>query len=256
MKRITLALCAALISGTASADTILGFDASAGAWMPSYSGNIGADSFNVDEFALKEDNVTFLQAALEHPIPLIPNIMVAHSSVETDGTAVLTRDVTFGKETFEAGYDVQANMDLSHTDATLYYEILDNWVNLDLGLTARQYDGSLDVNTTNVACIPEAPQCGQSEQIELSGVLPMAYAMARFDLPFTGWSIIAQGNGTGYKGDTHTDLNARVRWDFMPAADFAIEAGYRVMSLDLKELDDLQSDIEIKGPYLGLNLHL
>ncbi len=255
MKKITLALCAALASGAASADTILGFDATAGVWQPSYGGNIGVDNFNTDEFSLAEDNVTFLQAALEHPVPLIPNIMIARSSIETDGSAMLEGDVAFGDETFSANSEISANIDLTHTDATLYYEILDNWVNLDLGLTARQYDGALDVRQVcpeNALCTAEL----QAENIKLSGVLPMVYGMARFDLPFTGWSIIAQGNGTGYKGDTHTDLTAKVRWDFMPAADFAIEAGYRMMSLDVKELDEFQTDIEIKGPYLGLNLHL
>ena len=245
MKKITLAMCVALASGTASADTILGFDASAGVWMPSYSGAIGADSFDMDEFALAEDNITFLQAALEHPIPLIPNIMVSHSTIETDGAAQLDRFVQFGDETFLVGTEVAANLDLSHTDATLYYEILDNWVNLDLGLTARQYKGEL--NVTNQF---------QSDTVDLSGYLPMVYGMARFDLPFTGWSVIAQGNGTGYKGDTHTDITAKVRWDFAPALDFAIEAGYRAMTLDLQELDELQTDIDISGPYLGLNLHL
>ncbi|WP_308366664.1 MULTISPECIES: TIGR04219 family outer membrane beta-barrel protein [unclassified Microbulbifer] len=241
----SLILSTALTSGAASADTILGFDASAGVWQPSYSGNLGADDFDVDEFSLAEDNITFIQAALEHPVPLIPNILVAHSSVETDGTAMLGKPVTFDDETFTANTEISANMDLSHTDATLYYEILDNWVNLDLGLTARRYDGALEVASED-----------QTENIELAGVLPMAYAMARFDLPFTGWSIIAQGNGTSYRGDSHTDFTAKVRWDFMPAADFAVEAGYRMMTLDLKELDSLQSDLEIKGPYLGLNLHL
>lgn len=261
MKTTTLAICAALASGAASADTILGFDASAGIWKPGYSGDIGVDNFDVDEFSLGEDNVTFLQVALEHPVPLIPNIMLSHSSMQTDGMAVLENDITFGDETFGEDTEVSADIDLTHTDATFYYEILDNWVNLDLGVTARIYDGVFDVSgsgNSGLVCIPEDfdPCLGRSESIELSGVLPMVYGMARFDLPFTGWSIIAQGNGTGYKGDIHTDLNARVRWDFMPAADFALEAGYRVMTLDVKELDDLESDIEIKGPYLGLNLHL
>ncbi|WP_193161182.1 TIGR04219 family outer membrane beta-barrel protein [Microbulbifer hainanensis] len=245
MKKITLALCAALASGAASADTILGFDATAGVWQPSYSGAVGVDDFNVDKFALDEDNITFIQAALEHPIPLVPNILVAHSKMGTTGMADLSQSVQFGDETFTAGTNVNADLDLSHTDATLYYEILDNWVNLDLGLTARQYKGNLKLTSDM-----------QSEDIELNGVLPMAYAMARFDLPFTGWSIVAQGNGTGYKGDTLTDLTAKVRWDFAPALDFAVEAGYRSMSLKLSELDDLQSDLTIKGPYLGLNLHL
>ncbi|WP_237065822.1 TIGR04219 family outer membrane beta-barrel protein [Microbulbifer guangxiensis] len=245
MKKITLALAVALASGTASADTILGFDASAGVWMPSYTGGIGNDGFDIEEFAPAEDNITFIQAALEHPIPLIPNILVAHSSIETDGMAQLDEFVTFGDETFLIGSEVNADLNLSHTDATLYYELLDNWVNLDIGLTARQYAGELNVSSAL-----------QAETVELSGYLPMAYGMARFDLPFTGWSIVAQGNGTGYKGDTITDFTAKVRWDFVPALDFAIEAGYRSMSLELQELDELQSDLEIKGPYLGLNLHL
>ena len=245
MKKITLAICAALASASASADTILGFDATAGIWKPAYSGAVGVDNFNVDEFTLAEDNVTFLQAALEHPIPLIPNILVAHSKVETNGEAMLTENVTFGDETFIVGSDVMADMNLSHTDATLYYEILDNWVNLDLGLTARMYSGEMSVESSL-----------QSEDIELSGVLPMVYGVARFDLPFTGWSIIAQGNGTSYKGDRHTDLTAKIRWDFVPALDFAIEAGYRSMTLDVQELDSFESDLEIKGPYLGLSLHL
>ncbi|WP_066965630.1 TIGR04219 family outer membrane beta-barrel protein [Microbulbifer sp. Q7] len=245
MKKITLALCATLASASVSADTILGFDATAGVWQPSYTGAVGVDDFNVDEFALAEDNVTFIQAALEHPIPVIPNILVAHSKVETNGAAMLTREVTFGDKTFEVGSDINADMNLTHTDATLYYEILDNWVNLDLGLTARMYSGEMSV-TSDL----------QSEDIELTGVLPMVYGVARFDLPFTGWSIIAQGNGTSYKGDRHTDLTAKVRWDFVPALDFAIEAGYRAMTLDVQELDAFQSDLEIKGPYVGLSLHL
>ncbi|MCO1334013.1 TIGR04219 family outer membrane beta-barrel protein [Microbulbifer sp. OS29] len=245
MKKSAFALSALLACGTANADTILGFDATAGAWLPSFSGNIGSDGYNLDNLSLTEDNITFIQVALEHPIPLVPNVLLAHSKIDTDGSDQLETSVTFDDETFVAKTEISTDLSLTHTDATLYYEILDNWVNLDLGLTARMYNGEF-------TAVGES----QAETIELTGYLPMAYAMARFDLPFTGWSIIAQGNGTAYRGDTHTDLTAKVRWDFVPAIDFAIEAGYRVMSLDLEELDDLQSDIEIKGPYIGFNLHL
>ena len=256
MKKITLAVCMALASAGASADTILGLDATAGMWKPAYSGAIGVDSVEADEFGFAEDNATFLQVALEHPIPLIPNVLLAHSKIETSGVANLNQDVTFGGETFHSGHDIDGNLTLTHTDATLYYEILDNWVNLDLGVTARQYDGSFEaVNNWSAPTVIGADQPA-SETVELSGVLPMIYGVARFDLPFTGWSIIAQGNGISYNGDSHTDLTAKIRWDFVPALDFAVEAGYRSMTLDLKELDDLQSDLEIKGPYLGLNLHL
>ncbi|HEY8570641.1 TIGR04219 family outer membrane beta-barrel protein [Microbulbifer sp.] len=225
MKKITLAICTALASAGASADTILGFDATAGVWKPSYSGDLN-NVLNGDY--LKEDNNTFLQAALEHPIPLVPNILVAHSQIESE---------------FDG---INSSLDLSHTDATLYYEILDNWVNLDLGLTARNFDGSLEVMGFG----------NEPVTLDFAGTLPMVYGMARFDLPFTGWSIIAQGNGIEYDGDKITDLTAKIRWDFVPALDFAVEAGYRAMSIDAPELDELEPNLEIKGPYLGLSLHL
>ncbi|WP_444942309.1 TIGR04219 family outer membrane beta-barrel protein [Microbulbifer sp. ZKSA004] len=245
MKKSALALSTLLACGTASADTILGLDATAGAWLPGYSGNIGTDEYKLDNLSLSEDNITFLQVALEHPIPLVPNVLLAHSNIDTDGDDTLATSVTFDDETFTANSEIRTDLNLTHTDATLYYEILDNWVNLDVGLTARMYDGEFTAVSDT-----------QAETVDLTGYLPMAYGMARFDLPFTGWSVIAQGNATAYRGDTHTDLTAKLRWDFVPAVDFAIEAGYRVMTLDLEELDDLQSDIEIKGPYIGFNLHL
>ncbi|WP_226647952.1 TIGR04219 family outer membrane beta-barrel protein [Microbulbifer variabilis] len=245
MKKSAIALCALLSSGAASADTILGFDATLGAWLPNYDGNIGKDDYNLDKLSLSEDHITFIQVALEHPIPLVPNIMLAHSNIGTDGSAELQSTVTFDDVTFQSGTTINTDLDLTHTDATFYYEILDNWVNLDLGLTARRYDGEFTAISED-----------RTETIQLTGYLPMAYGMARFDLPFSGWSVIAQGNGTAYRGDTLTDFTAKVRWDFVPAVDLAIEAGYRVMNLDLDELDDLQSDVEIKGPYIGLNLHL
>lgn len=245
MKKTAIAFSALLTCSAASADTILGIDATAGVWLPGYTGDIGSDHYDLDNLSLSEDNITTFQAALEHPIPLVPNVLLAHSKIDTDGAAHLESAVTFDNEAFEVGSEVNTDLNLSHTDATFYYEVLDNWVNLDLGLTARRYNGEF-------TAVSET----QSETVDLTGYLPMAYAMARFDLPFTGWSLIAQGNGTTFRGDTHTDLTAKVRWNFVPVLDLAFEAGYRVMSLDLEELDDLQSDIEIKGPYIGLNLHL
>ncbi|MFD1216096.1 TIGR04219 family outer membrane beta-barrel protein [Microbulbifer celer] len=225
MKKVTLALCAVLASAGASADTILGFDATAGAWKQDYSGDLNN---LLDGDYLKDGNNTFLQAALEHPIPLVPNVLISHTQIESN---------------FDG---INSDLDLSHTDATLYYEILDNWVNLDLGLTARRFNGSLEVLGMD----------SETTTADFAGTVPMVYGLARFDLPFTGWSIIAQGNGIEYDGDKITDLTAKVRWDFVPALDFALEAGYRTMSIDAPELDELEPNLEIKGPYLGLNLHL
>ena len=232
MKKIMLALCAALASGAASADTILGFDVSVGAWKPSYSGD------SLDHLSLDEDNIAFVQAALEHPIPMLPNIMLTHSSIETSNTV-------YGNTVYGL-VPVDIDIDLSHTDATFYYEILDNWVNLDLGLTARKYTAEYNFTANGFSLAG----------LDQSDTRGMLYGMARFDLPFTGWSVVAQGNATDYSDTAITDLTTKVRWDFAPALDLAVEAGYRVLDMELQDSVDQATDIEIKGPYLGLNLHL
>ncbi|AQQ66801.1 hypothetical protein Mag101_03450 [Microbulbifer agarilyticus] len=223
----TLALFAALASSAANADTVLGVDITAGAWQPTYNGEIFEFS-SVDEYS-KESN-TFVQLALEHPFSPLPNVMLANSKIESVGESGLNK------------------LDLSHTDATFYYEVLDNWVNLDLGLTARYFNGFYDGYTWLGNFTSSDPT--------FKGTVPMVYGSARFDLPFTGWSIIAQGNATQYDLDRFADLTAKVRWDFLPAGDLAIEAGYRTLTIDSSELDSLTLHVDAKGPYLGLNFHL
>ncbi|GMG87455.1 TIGR04219 family outer membrane beta-barrel protein [Biformimicrobium ophioploci] len=247
MKKITSAIALTIAASTAQADTIFGVHANAGAWQPEISGDVGVDQVDTDELAFADENATVLQLAVEHPVPGLPNIMVGQTALSTDGTSTLSQDYMFGDETFTADTEVNTEIDLTHTDLTLYYEVLDNWVNLDIGFAARQYKGELYVESVDLA---------ESELIELDGVLPMAYLMARFDLPLTGLSLIAQGSGIGYNGDTLTDATAKLRWDFVPAIDFAIEAGYRAMSLKTEELDVLNANIDVSGPYIGLSLHL
>ncbi|MBY6190345.1 TIGR04219 family outer membrane beta-barrel protein [Microbulbifer agarilyticus] len=239
MKKTTLTLLAVLASTHASADTLLGVDTTIGSWTTAYEGSI--DGLRAADFFQEESNIT-IQIAVEHPVPYLPNILVAHNNIETifeDGT-----------------YD----MDLSHTDATLYYEVLDNWLNLDLGLTARNYDGRLKKTPIGLVGCPDSCSWdlipSRSILLDFAGTVPMAYLMAEFELPVTGLSIIAQGNGTNYRGDTISELTAKVRWDFVPTMDFALEAGYRGLLMDSTELDELNMDFEATGPYFGLSLRL
>ena len=40
--------------------------------------------------------------------------------------------------------------------------------------------------------------------------------------------------------------------DFVPLLDFGIEGGFRRLSLDIDDLDDLNSDATIEGAFVGL----
>lgn len=249
MKKTLIALSLAALSGGASADTILGLYAGAGSWMASYDGDAGAESVDLDELNLDDTDNLFFYVALEHPVPLIPNIRLAHTDVQVDGNATLTTDFRLDEQTFTQDSDVYTDLDMTHTDATLYYELLDNWVTLDVGLTARSFDGYVEVASLEDGA--PAP-----ERVDLSEVIPLVYGNARIDLPLTGWHIAAAGNFVSYSGDSFSDLDAKIGYMSNGLVlDFGIDLGYRRMNLDVTDSDDLQADLTIAGPYLAASVH-
>jgi outer membrane protein len=135
---------------------------------------------------------------------------------------------------------------LTHTDITLYYEILDNWVNLDLGLTARQFDGYVFAASTTDSTA--------SKKEKLDDVLPMLYGKAQFDLPLTGLSVGVEGNFVSYSGDKVTDYAAKVSYLFDSVFDIGLEAGYRKLSLTVDD-DEIPTTVDIKGPYAAVIAH-
>ncbi|TQV67684.1 TIGR04219 family outer membrane beta-barrel protein [Exilibacterium tricleocarpae] len=247
MKKIVSATCLAALAPLAQADTILGVYAGVGIWQADYGGDTGVDSIDLDELGLDDEDNNFFYVALEHPVPLLPNIKLQNTNVESEASATLTRDFTLDDVTFTATDSVVTDLDLSHTDVVLYYEILDNWVTLDLGMTLRAFDGEASVRSENT---------DRSETVDLDAVLPMAYAKAQFDLPFTGFSVGADANIITYDGNTLSDASAKVAYAYESlVVDVGFELGYRRMALSLDDLDDLEADITLDGPYAAITLH-
>ena len=170
----------ATLPGVAVADTILGIYAGASRWDYELDGSFSSDgtTINTDtDLQLDDDDSNVLYVALEHPIPLLPNVKIQRNDLDFSGSATLGRDITYAGTTFLNGVDINSTLDLSNTDYILYYEILDNWVNLDLGLNFKKFDGDASISSL-----------GQSASEDLDETLPMLYGKAQFDLPFTGLS--------------------------------------------------------------------
>lgn len=248
MKKYTLlaAAIAATAASFANADTVLGVYAGYGSWDSSYDGKAGDPSITLKDLGVKDHKNKFYYIALEHPIPILPNIRLAHTDISTTQTATISRTFTIDGTTYLANDRVNSEFDLTHTDATLYYEILDNWVNLDLGLTARQFDGFVYAASTTV------PSRNTKEKVDQT--LPMIYGKAQFDLPFSGLSVGVEGNYVSYSGDKVTDYTAKISYLFDSVLDIGLEAGYRKLSLTIDE-DDLQAKVNIKGPYAAVIAH-
>jgi len=248
MKKHTLALTLAALttplvySTTAQADTIFGIYAGAGSWETDYSGEAGDPALSTDDLGMDKNNNSYFYVAIEHPVPVLPNIKLQQTNLTSRQTATITDTFSVGDVEF-ADTDVTTDFDLSHTDATLYYEILDNWLNADVGLTVRKYSGYLKAKSET-----------ENEKVDLDATLPMLYAKFQFDLPFSGFSAGVEGNYVSYSDNTLADYSAKISYMFDSALDLGVELGYRQSTMTLDE-DDVTADIELSGPYVAALFH-
>ena len=231
----------------ATAD-IAGLYAGTGVWQSSPTGTLGNTSISLENtLNFDEENSNYFFIALEHPIPLLPNLRLTRTDLEWAGQGVVSAGTSLDEVVFPSDQAVAADLDLSHTEVTFYYEILDNIVDLDLGLTARLFDG-------------EASLIGatQQERVELDAVIPMLYGRAGIDLPFTGLSAAVSGNWVNVNDVSLTDWSAEVNYDFKiaPTLEAGLSIGYRSMLIEIDDQDELQSDAEFDGRFIGLRLVL
>lgn len=240
MRKLMMAMGASMMvaAPVVSAD-ILGVGATVGYWDADYSGEASKGNDRVDlerDLNLSSDSNANLTAYFEHPVPVLPNVRLAYTRTKQSGNGELV-----------TGYDnvvgrVRSELELEQLDVTLYYEILDNWVNLDLGLTVRDFSGELLVQNRN--------DTSQFSETKADAVLPLVYVAARFDLPFTGVSVGGDANAISYDGDSVYDFNVYGQYEMSL---LQLRAGYRQISLDYDDGDD-NLDIELSGPFVSAGL--
>jgi len=221
-----------------------------GTWQQDFSGTLtdedSGDQVNMEStLGLKDNNGMTFYAALEHPVPFLPNIRI--ESIDLQDTVTVDASDTafdFGGVSIAQDEAFTSDIDLSHLEYTMYYEILDNWVNLDLGISVKHFGNQVLIsnNTTNTA-----------EVIDMSAYIPMVYAWGQFDLPFTGLSAGVGGSMVEYSGSSLRDLKAQLSYE--TDLGFGLELGYRQFGLDLDDVDGLTTDTQFDGAYLNVTFH-
>lgn len=235
----------ALASTSVNADTVLGGYIGAQAWNMQAEGGFAQNDALAGFSFEKETNANFY-AALEHPIPLIPNIKLARTSYDTAGTTILDNTFTFGDEVYTVNSQLQTTAELTTTDYTLYYELLDNdLVSLDVGLTGKQVDGEFLV-------VDADTQQRSFESFDV--IVPMVYSRAAIGLPLTGLGVYVEGSFLSVDDNSLSDIQAAVTYNFMEtlALDMTLQAGYRVTTLELEDVEDIFADLEFDGAFIGI----
>ena len=255
MKKLlgTLALAGLASIQIAHADRI-GFEVGGYQWTPDYSGTLSSDdggvtgdSININsDLGFTDDSHSVIYASLEHPPPFIPNFKIVSSDLSASvSDHTFTTSFEFGGETYSADESVSTTFDMSNTEYTFYYEILDNWLNLDLGMTIRVYDGEINVSTP-------ATGSNLNETEALDFTIPLFYGAARADLPFTGFFVDAQMNIISYDGNSLSDTAFSIGYE--SEIGFGARLGYRTFSLEVDD-DTFRSDLEFDGTYINVFYH-
>lgn len=159
--------------------------------------------------------------ALEHPIPIIPNVKLRY----WDYSEV----------------DSRIPLELTTMDAILYYEIFDNDViDLDLGVSATNY---LDGRAFG--------------RRSFDGWLPQVYGATRIHLSDSGFGLYGEATATNWDDSQNYDLELGVDYRFdMPVLDLSFRLGYRQVENDFDDFDNYTGKFEFKGWTLGVLVDL
>ncbi len=220
MKKVLTTLC--LSASIASASMILGFGVEADYFTPEITGDFQYTDNGVSNTNFNGESDSSYQLGLyfEHPIPVVPNFRVD-----------FTPDTTFTGSDGSSGTNT---VTFAQTDITAYYEILDNIIDIDVGITGKIVKG--DVAGTSIN------QSG-------SMVIPMGYVAAGISIPAIPVHVDADIKYIGYNDNTVSDMRIKAVWEVVMGLEVA--AGYRYESLDL-DGQDILSTLKIKGPFVGV----
>jgi outer membrane protein len=246
MKKMLSALFAsALLSCAASAD-IVRVEAGGGAWMQKPSGSVSyttSTESGSDTSTEKEKTLGYAWLYIKHPVPVLPNLRLEYSSVQSKGDVEIVEPI--GAPVTTSEFDAQAY------DAILYYNLLDNtfWTTVDLGLDVKMLDYEYDV----------APTVATPDGYSKSGTLfvPMGYLRGRLEVPATGIGFEGVGSFITYNDVTFVDARIKVDYtlDFVPVVQPGIEVGYRIQKVKYDQDDSaIAADVDFSGVYVGAML--
>nr|CAL17939.1 hypothetical protein ABO_2491 [Alcanivorax borkumensis SK2] len=213
-------------------------------WDTELEGHVasgGSDISMQDELGFDEADQNVLYLGVEHSVPLVPNVRLRYIDLSDSASSIISRNIEFNGQTFVANTRVATDFDLEMVDGTLYFSPLNNAIKVDLGLTVRRMDGDLQLD-------------GPTEETSLSinETVPMLHGGIRAKLPLSGLYMGGEVNAIAYDGSKMNDYNARIGWrsDYL----LGLELGYSRMNIVLDDVNDLDTDLDIGGPYLAISL--
>lgn len=246
LRKLAIALPALAVGSPAFAD-ILGARFGAGMWDHDPSGYIRYQSTNSSHNAdlkndlnLEDDKEGYFYALVEHPVPLIPNLKVMQTGLTSSGSGTISSDFQYGGDSYQRNDPITSELVLDHTDVTLYWQLLDNVVSFDFGITAKMVDAEATLTSGST-----------TTHNSFDGIVPMGYLGVGVT-PWPGLEFRVEGSALSVGDSSLTDYTAKV--SYTTSYLLGIEAGVRSLELELDDLDQVYSNMKFDGPFVGVYL--
>ncbi len=259
MKIIIAAAIGLFLSVSVSADTIFGVYAGVRMWQQDFGGDFHLPNMDIRPIDVEDDveldksaNPTIF-VAVEHFIPFLPNIKIQRTEIKSKEDSMVDLHYTYIGRDFAVGIDVETDMDLSYDAIVFYYELLDNWVTLDIGLAVADFDSEFSIR--------QKQPNGFEGITPIEETIPLLYGKVELELPFTGLSTGAEAEMIHYDGHEVSNINAYLSYKL--GLGFSANLGYEHAKINLDGLSarvngtntPIDADVEAKGPYLGITYH-
>lgn len=188
-------------------------------------GDVNPDNKRYKDLSLEKKGTPQLEIAIEHNVPLVPNVAVRHAEIHQNASNAT----------------VNADSKISTTDLILSYDVIDQAMSTDLGVAIKRLDGEI---TTS------------DGKTEFSKTVPMVYASVGAKLPLAGLSANVQALATKYNDVQGIDVKAEVKYNVVEKLlyDVGAKIGYRMLDMKLDEQGGKDQKISFKGPFIGVQM--
>jgi len=194
----------------------------------------------VDDLDVENPEETSMVLILEHPIAVLPNIRYQSYNMDSSGNRSTNPDFSFNQGSPGFGNDSNGSYNLASNDIVLYYQLLNNWMDLDMGVDLKRLDGQVS-------------QAGPGNSIDVDETIPLLHLSARVDLPINGLYVGADINSNFVNlGISESGAqDSTIMLGFENGTGLGIAGGIKSFSLDLNNSDDAKTDIGYDGLFVN-----
>jgi outer membrane protein len=232
-----------LVIGTAGADFV-GLNLGVRPGNTPFSNNFHSSAGSIDlidDLDVELPQRPSMVLILEHPITALPNIRYQGYNLDSSDSSSTDPGVNFNGGALNASSISASSFDLNHDDIVLYYQLLNNWIDLDMGVDLKRFDGR--VSSSGLA----------PENVDIDETIPLLHLSARVDLPISGLYVGAAINANfidlGISGSTAQDSTITLGYE--SGTGLGIEGGFKSFSLQLDDTNNINTDLDYDGLFLN-----